>query len=235
MAMRRRKRNSAQVGPTDRDLVGLILSGDEGAVMLLVRRYDGLLYRTARSILRDDTEAEDAVQESLLLAYRGLANFRREARLSTWLVRIVVNVALGRLRKRVARTDFIQFADDASQRSLRSMDDPPEQPDEAMARADVLRALETEIDALPDHYRVVFVLRAVQELQIEDIAEVLDIPKATVRSRFSRARRLLRASLPQQLDTAPEDVFPFGGERCDRMVRSVLAQLQLAGLSAEHS
>lgn len=220
------KGGSPQAVPSDEELVGSILSGDTAAVMLLIRRYDELLYRTARSILRDDAEAEDAVQEGYLLAYRGLATFRQDAKLSTWLVRIVANVALGRLRK--GNPHLVQLDDSAFRKLQELTNDFPERPDEALFRGDMRRVLEAGIDTLPDPYRVVFVLRAVQELSVEETADALSIPNATVRSRFARARRLLRKALSQQVDIALGDVFPFAGQRCDRMVDAVMSQLKRA-------
>ena len=203
---------------------------------LLVRRYDQLLYRTARSILKDDSEAEDAVQEAFLLAHRGIAKFRQDAKLSTWLVRIVANVAIGRLRKNTRRHRIIQLGDNVLQEQRDLRKDAPEGPDEALSRADTRRLIETNIDALPDPYRVVFVLRAVQELSVEETSEALGIPKATVRSRFSRARSLLRKLLSKELEVALGDVFPFAGVRCERMVDSVMTRLERAGaLRSRHS
>ncbi len=196
---------------------------------LLVRRYDQLLYRTARAILKDDSEAEDAVQEAFLLAYRGIAKFRQDAKLSTWLVRIVANAAMARLRKNTRRHRIIQLGDNVLQEQRSLHTDAPEGPDEALSRADTRRLIETEIDALPDLYRAVFVLRGVQELSVEETSEALGIAKATVRSRFSRARSLLRQSLSKELEVALGDVFPFAGVRCDRMVDLVMTQLELAG------
>lgn len=196
------------------------MSGDRTALALLIRRYDQLLYRTARSILKDDSEAEDAVQEGFLLAYRGFASFRHDAKLSTWLVQIVANVALGRLRK---NSRLRQKSQDLEHES-------PERPDEALSRDDMRRLIEAKIDTLPDPYCVVFVLRAVQEFSIEETSEALGIPKATVRSRYSRARRLLRKSLAKELDVALGDVFPFAGKRCDRMVNSMLLLCDAARL-----
>jgi RNA polymerase sigma-70 factor, ECF subfamily len=222
-----RKGSSTQAGPSDEELVGSVLSGDTAAVMLLIRRYDQLLYRTARSILRDDAEAEDAVQEGYVLAYKSLARFRREAKLSTWLVRIVANVALGRLRK-TKQARRVQLDDRTLRKLQERANDLPEPPDEALIRRDVRRVLEAGIDALPDPYRAVFVLRAVQELSVEETAEALCIPNATVRSRFSRGRRLLRKALSKHVDIALGDVFPFAGRRCDRMVKAVMSQLRRA-------
>lgn len=189
---------------------------------LFIRRYDQLMYRTARGILRDDAEAEDAVQEALLLAHGGIAKFRQEAKLSTWLVRIVANVSIARLRssKREPRTIPL---DDADLSRTQGFD----RPDELLARADTRRLIEARINALPEAYRLVFILRAVQELSVEETSEALGIPNATVRSRFSRARNLLRKSLATHLD-ALGDAFPFAGARCDRMVDAVMNQLAMS-------
>lgn len=229
MATRRRKGSSRPPALSEQELVALVSSGDRAAVELLVRRYDQLLFRTARAILKDDSEAEDAVQEAFLLAHRGIAKFRQDAKLSTWLVRIVANAAMGRLRKNKRRYRIILSGDSVvpEQRGLHNAG--PEGPDEALSRADTRRLIEAKIDALPDLYRAVFVLRAVQELTVEETSEALSIATGTVRSRFSRARSLLRKSLSKELELALGDVFPFAGARCDRMVESVMTQLELAG------
>lgn len=227
MAFRRPKRGVKRAAVSDEELVRSISSGDRAAFVVLMRRYDQLLYRTSRSILKNDAEAEDAVQEGYLLAYRGIARFRKEAKLSTWLVRIVANEAMGRLRK-TRRAGVLQLDNIALQKMQEANMEGPERPDESLSRADTRRLIEANIDALPDAYRVVFVLRAVQELSVEETSEALGIPKATVRSRFSRARSLLREALSKEMDIALGDVFPFAGARCDRMVDSVMTMLKLA-------
>jgi RNA polymerase sigma-70 factor, ECF subfamily len=213
---------------SDEDLVSAAVAGDRVAMASLIRRYDQLLYRTARSILKDDSEAEDVVQEAFLLAYRGFASFRHNARLSTWLTRIVVNVALGRLRKRSHRPNVVQLSDRMQHKAQDDDGDAPERPDEAAARAELRHLLEAKIDGLPAPYCVVFMLHGVQELSVEETSDALGIPKATVRSRFSRARRLLRESLAQELHGVLGKAFPFAGSRCDRMVSLVIAALEHA-------
>jgi len=229
VALRRRQGSSKAPSLSEQELVALVSSGNRAGVELLVRRYDQLLYRTARAILKDDSEAEDAVQEAFLLAHRGIGKFRQDAQLSTWLVRIVANVAMGRLRKNSRRHRIIQLGDNVLQEQRGLHKNAPEGPEEALSRTDTRRLIETKIDALPDPYRAVFVLRAVQELSVEETSEALGITKVTVRSRFSRARSLLRESLSKELEVALGDVFPFAGARCDRMVDSVMTQLELAG------
>ena len=233
-AVRQTGNSSAdQLVPPDQELVRSIVSGDRAALVLLIRRYNQLLYRTARSILKDDSEAEDAVQEGWLLAYNGFANFRHDAQVSTWLVRIIVNVAVGRLRKNVHRSTLFHMRDNIPQKAQELGQDSPERPDEALSRADTRRLIEAKIDSLPAPYCVAFVLRAVQELSVTEISEALSIPKATVRSRYSRARSLLRKSLSKELDAALGDAFLFAGERCDSIVNSVIEELESAAVRAQ--
>lgn len=219
----------AAPGLPDSEIAKRIAAGDAGALAVLMRRHNQKLFRTARSILRDDAEAEDAVQEAYLLAYRGIERFRGEAKLSTWLVRVVANEALGRLRKRTRSAEVIRMDGnwerdgDATEASM--SEGAPEQPDRGALRGETRRLIENAIDALPDGFRTVFVLRAVEEMSVEETAAALGIPEATVRTRFFRARSLLREALARQIDIACEDAFSFAGERCDRIVAGVLARI----------
>ena len=192
-----------------------------------MRRHNRLLFRTARSILKDDAETEDALQEAYLRAWRCLAGFRADSKLSTWLVRIVINESLGRLRRRGAQVipldTAMDFTDDQTQAWMQ--DDPDQRPDRVAMRAEVRRLMETRIDTLPDAFRTVFMLRAVEELSVEEVAAALEIPEATVRTRFFRARGLLREALSRDVDIAIGDAFSFAGARCDRIVAGVLAKL----------
>jgi RNA polymerase sigma-70 factor (ECF subfamily) len=199
--------------PADTELIARILSGDMRALEMLMRLHNRTLYRTARAILRDDAEAEDAVQEAYLQAYRKLATFRGESKLSTWLVRITANEALMRRRRNPRPAETSEQPEAVS-------DGPG--PQEDAERAQMRRRLEAHIDALPDGYRAVFVLRAVEELSVQETAAALAIPPATVRSRYFRARGLLRSWMAGEIGTAPGDAFAFAGVRCDRIVRTVL-------------
>src|SRR4051794_9121835 len=213
-------------GASDSELIAQAAAGDARAFEALMRRYNRMLFRTARAILRDDAEAEDALQEAYLQAYRSLASFRAEAKLSTWLARIVANEALMRRRKQTRRADILpmQSADSAEVEQVMETDSD-NAPDMRAARGEMRRLLEAQIDALPETYRTVFMLRAVEELSAEETATVLDLPPATVRTRLFRARSLLREALAQKIDVACEDAFSFAGERCDRVVASVLVRL----------
>lgn len=217
----------------DTELARRAAGGDQAAFETIMRRHNRLLFRTARSILKSDEEAEDALQEAYLHAWRALGGFRADAKLATWLVRIVANEALGRLRRKhlpvipldatmnTTEPDMIEsIADDADQR-----------PDRAAMRAQLRKLLEARIDLLPEAFRTVFMLRAVEEMSVEEVARALEIPEATVRTRFFRARGLMRESLASEIDVALGDAFAFDGARCDRIVAAVLAKCRSDGLS----
>lgn len=215
---------------TDAELARHVAGGDEAAFRVMMRRHNQTLFRTARSILRDDAEAEDAVQESYLQAYRAMGSFRGDAKLATWLIRIVVNESLARLRKMRRTAAVIPIALEPGEELPTSdpahgNDDEPDQPERELLRTEVRRILEAKIDDLPDVFRTVFVLRALEEMSSEDAAASLGIPEATVRTRFFRARGLLRESLSRELDIATGEAFTFLGERCDRIVERVIARL----------
>ena len=212
----------------DDELVARATGGDANAFEAIMRRHNRLLFRTARSILKIDAEAEDALQESYLRAWRALPQFRADAKLSTWLVRIVINEALGRLRQRSAGVvpldDALDITDSQTEPSMQ--DDPNQRPDSMAMRSDVRRLMEARIDQLPQAFRTVFMLRAVEELSVQEIAEALQLPEATVRTRYFRARGLLRAGLSRDIDVATSEAFAFAGARCDRIVAGVVARLR---------
>ena len=201
---------------------------DDGAEFeALMRKHNRMLFRTARAILHDDAEAEDALQEAYIKAYGALGSFRGEAKVSTWLARIVANEALQRLRKQVRRNTIVPLH---SSDAVEEFNEIPEgsmskTPETSAERAEVRKLLEKRIDALPDAYRPVFMLRAVEEMSVDEVADVLHIPAATVRTRFFRAKSLLRESLASEIDKAYQDAFGFAGERCDRIVAKVMARI----------
>jgi RNA polymerase sigma-70 factor (ECF subfamily) len=192
-----------------------------------MRRHNQLLFRTARSILKSDDETEDALQEAYLRAWRAIGSFREDARLSTWLARIVINESLGRLRRRSALVIPLDTAVSATGETVESQvpDDPDHRPERIAMREEIRQLIERRIDRLPDAYRTVFVLRAVEEMSVADTAAVLDLTEATVRTRFLRARGMLRECLSRDIDLAVDDAFSFDGARCDRIVVGVLARL----------
>jgi RNA polymerase sigma-70 factor (ECF subfamily) len=215
----------------DAELAARVARGEAPAFEALMRRHNRTLFRTARAILRDDAEAEDALQEAYLQAYRTIGSYRGDARLSTWLARVVANEALMRLRKQARRSAIVPLqpgvaVEELNQIAEGSMDKGPES---SARRAEVRKLLEERIDALPGAYRAVFMLRGVEEYSVEETAAILEIPAATVRSRFFRARSLLREGLAAEVDLACEDAFGFAGERCDRVVARVMERLAVEG------
>jgi RNA polymerase sigma-70 factor, ECF subfamily len=220
------KTQRAQVDLPEVGLVSSAARGDARAFERLMRQCNRTMFRTARAILKDDAEAEDALQEAYIQAYRSLGTFRADARFSTWLARIVVNESLMRLRKHARRASIVPIQAAVPVEEVEQVsDDAMDKPDTSAERAEMRRLLEAQIDLLPDTYRTFFMLRAVEELSVEETSEVLDIPPATVRTRFFRARSLLREGLAQKMDLACADAFSFDGARCDRIVANVLARI----------
>ena len=209
----------------DAALVAAVAAGDESAIRLLTRRYNQVLFRTARSILRDDAEAEDALQDAYLKAIRAMGTFRADAKLGTWLIRIVANEALGRLRKSRRGAEVITLEGDVAMEPSDGIEGNEAQPEREALRSEVRAIMERKIDELPDAFRAVFVLRAVEEMTVEEVAAALEIPEATVRTRFFRARALLRDSVAREIDVATNDAFAFAGERCERITARVLSRL----------
>lgn len=215
--------------PTDLELAQRAGGGDERAFEAIMRRNNRALYRAARSILRDDADAEDAVQDAYWRAYRAIGTFQGESKLATWLTRIVINEALQKMRKRkqdsgtAAMENVVNF-----EARLDEAAGGADTPESAAARAQTRRLIERKIDELPAAFRTVFVLRALEEMSVEETAVCLDIPEATVRTRYFRARGLLRLALAREIDGVVDDAFAFAGERCDRIVSSVLARIRAA-------
>lgn len=228
--MKTAQRPEATRALCDLDLAQRVARGDEAAFETIMRRHNRMLYRAARSILKNEAEAEDALQDAYLLAYRRIGSFRGQAQLSTWLARIVINEALARVRRQRRERVVIPFLPDSNdERSVADESEDamrPEPPEQAVMRAQTRCLLENKIDKLPVAFRMVFMLRALEEMSVEETAQALDIPQATVRSRFFRARGLLRESLAKEIDTAIGEAFAFAGGRCDRIVAGVLSRVR---------
>jgi RNA polymerase sigma-70 factor (ECF subfamily) len=205
-------------------IVRRIVAGDRQAFETLMRQSNRRLYRLARAVLRDGTEAEDALQDAYLAAYRSMEQFRGEASLSTWLSKLVLNECLARTRRHARRQNVIPLVSAAAEIDTVPAGDA-DLPDRVAQRAQMRALLEAKLDELPEDFRVVFVLRSVEEMSVEDTAQCLGIPEATVRSRHFRAKSLLRESLARDIDLAERDLFEFGGAHCDRIIRRVLERL----------
>jgi RNA polymerase sigma-70 factor (ECF subfamily) len=198
-------------------VVARVLGGDTAAFELLMRRYNQRVFRAARSVLRDDAEAEDVAQDAWVRAYGHLDQFAGRAGFGTWVARIAIHEALARGRRRARQRPLSEH--DATLAA------PTRPPDDAVGAGELVAALEAAIDELPAVFRTVFVLRDVEGLDTAETSACLDVPEATVKTRLHRARSLLRAALDARLDVSTHGVFAFAGERCDRTVAAVLARI----------
>lgn len=217
----------------DDHLVGLARQRDEAAVRLLIKRHNQRLFRTARSVVRDDAEAEDVVQAAYVKAFTHLDGFRGDAQFSTWLTRIALNEAIARLRRRRPTTD-IDALDRGDVRMSAEIIQfptitPTLDPETEMSRGEVREILERAVDELPQGFRSVFVLRDVHGLSIEETASQLALKPETVRTRLHRARKMLRLAIETQLAGAFSSLFPFDGARCAHMADRVLDELRATG------
>ena len=211
---------------SDAELVAHALARDGRAFRAIMTRYNQRLYRLARGIVGRASEAEDVVQEAYVHAFRSLDSFRGDSALSTWLSRIVINEALGRLRKQkregkvtnleAAQAEIIQFPGNAS-------DDP----ERTMAQRQILHLVEEATDHLPATFRAVFVARVIEGLSMEETAELLGIKPETVKTRLYRARQMVRKELDAQIGPVLMNAFPFAGRRCDRLKDAVMQRLGL--------
>ena len=209
-------------GLTDDEVVARVRSGDTAVFEILMRRYNQRLFRAARAILRDDADAEDAVQQAYLAAYAHLDQFAGAARFSTWLTRIAIREALGKLRTRRRRGE-VEL--DVQHEETMMKDEPDETPEEYADRRELVGILESAVDGLPEIYRVVFMMREVEQLSTSECAEVLELSEEAVKVRLHRARAMLRDGLFAKVDRSLQRSFPFLGARCDRIVAAVMAKL----------
>ncbi|CAG9268125.1 RNA polymerase sigma factor [Paraburkholderia unamae] len=225
----------------DLQIVRRVVAGDLRAFEELMRHHNRRLYRLARATLRNDADAEDALQEAYLQAFRTLGQFRGDAALGTWLARLVLNECLGRLRRDARRQGRMPILSVCLDEDLMFADMDATcfhsccAPDQEASRAEFRRLLERKLDSLPIAFRTVFVLRTVEEMSIEETAQMLGIAEATVRSRHFRARVLLRASLAEDLEQSGAGLFEFGGKGCDRIVAAVLARLDISNSGMDRS
>jgi len=211
-------------------IVALARSGSEPAFREIMRRNNRRLYRIARAVLRDPCEAEDVLQDAYLKAFAGLAGFRGAASLSTWLTRIILNEALQRRRRRHETVELREL-DRLPTKGANILVFPMSNsgnPETSAARAQIRGLLERAIDDLPSSFRLVFVMRDVEEMSVEETAARLKLRPETVKTRLFRARRLLRRALHAKLASGVNEIFPFDGARCARITDAVLAHLSLS-------
>jgi RNA polymerase sigma factor (sigma-70 family) len=206
----------------DAGLVERARQRDPAAFWLIIKRHNQRLHRIARAVLDDDTEAEDVLQETYIHAFMHLSQFRAEARLSSWLTRIALNEALGRRRQRRPTVDIKAIEGMVAPFSAHKPD-----PEEAAALAEIRSLLERAVSGLPEPFRIVFIMRDVEEMSIEETALLLGLRPQTVSTRLHRARRLLREALGDKLATVFTDTFLFAGARCDCLAQLVLDRLAI--------
>jgi RNA polymerase sigma-70 factor (ECF subfamily) len=214
----------------DAELVRLALQRNGAAFRLIMQRHNQRLYRVARSVVQDDSEAEDVVQEAYVRAFGSLGQFRGDSTLATWLTRIALNEALGRVRRQRPMVDLavLDAEPDAARQILPfPLMHADSNPERTAAQHQIRQLIERAIDELPEIFRVVFVMRDVQDMSVEETADFLGLPSATVKSRLHRARRQLRRILNDQLDSALNEAFPFDGKRCQKIADEVMKRLQL--------
>jgi RNA polymerase sigma-70 factor, ECF subfamily len=200
------------------------LARDGDAFRTIIKTHNQRLYRIARGVVRNDSEAEDIVQEAYVRAFAHLDAFRGDSSLATWLSRIVINEALGRLRKR-RRT--VALPENPQAEIIQFPLNPSDDPERTMAQRQILQLVERATDSLPDVYRTVFVARVIEGLSIEETADLLGVRPQTVKTRLHRARVLVRKALDDQIGPVLLDAFPFAGRRCERLTSTVLRRLGL--------
>jgi RNA polymerase sigma factor (sigma-70 family) len=220
---------------TDVQLALSAAAGEPAAFETIVRRHNRLLFRTARGVVDDDAEAQDVVQETYLRAFTNLRAYRGDSALGTWLARIAINVALTAQRRkgRLVQFDVRDDDDEAPPQPeyampFRTTDD--ERPDESAHRQELRVLLQASIADLPPIYRSVFILRAVEELSVQETAFCLGVSEDVVKTRFLRARALLRERLAVRVESGLEQTFAFAGARCDAVLAHVMSELAQRGL-----
>src|ERR1700726_2660731 len=218
----------APAATSDAELVRRARGRDEAAIRLILQANNRRLYRLARGILRNDSEAEDVVQETYVRAFTHLDSFRGGSSLATWLARIAMNEALGRLRRQPPNVEgtsrppgtlevqIIQFSLSA-----------PSDPEKSMAQREIQHVVEHAIDDLPEAFRMVFITRVIEGMNVEETAEVLGLKPETVKTRLHRARAMLRDNVEKKIGPVIMEAFPFAGKRCERLTDAVLKRLEL--------
>lgn len=205
----------------DEEIVELVLQGQTALYEILMRRYNERLYRAARAILRNDTEAEDVMQQAYVNAYTHLRQFDHRAKFSTWLTRIAVHEAIARARK---QGRYRPIDDEGSNLESFMTTRTPNPERQAFAR-ELGALLETAIDELPDGCREVFILRQVEGMNTSEVAEALGVSEDVVKTRLSRGRAALRRDLFDRAGIEAPSAFRFERPRCDRVVAAVLARI----------
>lgn len=200
---------------TDAEIVRRVLAGETSLFELIMRRYNQRVYRAVRAIVRDEAETEDVMQQAYVNAYSHLGQFEQRSAFSTWLTRIAINEALARIRPRGLHV----VPDD----EIPEVESPSPNPEEAAMTSEIKEVMESEISALPESYRSVFMLREVEGLSTIETAECLNLTEDVVKTRLHRARAMLRENIYKRANFGA--AFTFGHSRCDRIVAAVMERL----------
>ena len=224
--MRHAQVSQPAAASADAGLVQRARDREEAAIRTLMQANNRRLFRLARGILRNDAEAEDVVQETWVRAFTHLDSFRGDSSFATWLSRIAMNEALGRLRRARPNVEWttlpsgtleaqiIQFPNSAS-----------EDPEKSMAQREIRHVVEHAIDELPEAFRIVFITRVIEGMNVEETAELLDLKPETVKTRLHRARNMLKENVERKIGPVVMEAFPFAGRRCERLTEAVLKRL----------
>ncbi|OKO80836.1 RNA polymerase sigma factor [Bradyrhizobium sp. NAS96.2] len=217
------------VSSGDAELVQRAIARDEAAIRAIMQANNRRLFRLARGILRNDNEAEDVVQDAYVRAFTHLDQFRGDSSLSTWLSRIAINEALGRVRSRRSSVEWSELPKGSLEAQiiqfpLSSMDDP----EKSMAQREIQHVVEHAIDELPEAFRLVFITRVIEGMNVEETADILGLKPETVKTRLHRARTMLRDNVERKIGPIVMEAFPFAGRRCERLTEAVLKRLGAA-------
>jgi RNA polymerase sigma-70 factor (ECF subfamily) len=219
----------APVANGDAELVARARGRDEAAIRSIMQANNRRLYRLARGILRNDGEAEDVVQETYVRAFTHLESFRGDSSLATWLSRIAMNEALGRLRSQRPGVELSSLPQGTLEAQIiqfpRAAADDPEK---SMAQREIQHVVEHAIDELPEAFRIVFITRVIEGMNVEETAEILGLKPETVKTRLHRARAMLRDNVEKKIGPVVMEAFPFAGKRCERLTDTVLKRLGFA-------
>jgi RNA polymerase sigma-70 factor, ECF subfamily len=210
---------------TDAEVVARVRRGESALFEVLMRRHNQRVYRVARAVVKDETEAEDVMQQAYINAFAHLGQFEERAQFSTWLTRITLHEALARRRRRNAHPTTSMTQGDEHGESMDALIAPEPDPERQAYTAELARMLESAVDALPERYRVVFALRDVEGLSTSETAAGLELGEEAVKTRLHRARAMLRRTLAEQFGAASAQAFQFHASRCDRVVSAVLARI----------
>lgn len=209
---------------SDEEVVERVLAGEKALFEIIMRRYNQRLYRVSRSILGNDTEAEDVMQDTYVRAYTNLHQFESRAKFSTWLTKIAVHESLARvrLRSRLVDMDSLTETDEVNMKFVSGAPSPAQE-----ALTETLRiVLEAAVDSLPEIYRSVFVMRDIEGMNTAETAQSMDISEEAVKVRLHRARSMLRKDIYARTGAATASAFEFMGARCDQVVATVMEKIQ---------